>query len=230
VITPEMRAEMRRLVLAERWKVETVARRFHVHHSVVRRALRNDPPISMLETRPSGLDKFKSYIVERLAEYPELTSVRLFADLRERGFKLGIAQLRRYVASVRAPRSRKVYLRVEPDPGEQAQVDWGSFGFMRIGTCQRPLYAFSMVPSRQHQSVQSPLPRIRWASPVRANGGAGSISGGEGTRRGIDKISSIIVLLRTIVLVTSGYSRAGRILERAHGQFAHAREHTRATV
>lgn len=147
MITPDMRAEMRRLVIVEQWKIETVARRFHVHHSVVRRAIRDDAFDSLLEERPSGVDPFKAYIVERLATYPELTGVRLHAELSERGFTLGIAQLRRFVAQVRAPRSRKVYVRVEPDIGEQAQVDWGSFGAMRVGTCQRPLYAFSMVMS-----------------------------------------------------------------------------------
>jgi hypothetical protein len=30
--------------------------------------------------------------------------------------------------------SRKAYLRVEFEPAEQAQVDWGSFGHMRIGS------------------------------------------------------------------------------------------------
>ena len=39
MITHEMRAEMRRLVIREGWKFETVARRFGVHHSVVRRAV-----------------------------------------------------------------------------------------------------------------------------------------------------------------------------------------------
>ena len=44
MITAEMRVEMRRLVLVEGWKIETVARRFGVHHGTVRRALREDPP------------------------------------------------------------------------------------------------------------------------------------------------------------------------------------------
>jgi transposase-like protein len=42
MITAEMRAQMRRLVLVEGWRIETVARRFSVHHSVVRRALQDD--------------------------------------------------------------------------------------------------------------------------------------------------------------------------------------------
>lgn len=145
MITATMRAEMRRLVLVEGWRIETVARRYGVHHSVVRRALRDDAGERAAPT--SALDPFKPYIVERLVDLPQLTSVRLVEELRARGYTLGVAQLRRYVAQIRLPRPRKAYLRVETDPGEQAQVDWGSFGHMRIGTGQRPLSVFSMVMS-----------------------------------------------------------------------------------
>jgi transposase len=147
MITPEMRTAMRRLVLVELWKIETVARRYGVHHSVVRRAVRDDAPADTDIARPSALDAFKPYIVERITEYPELTGLRLYEELRSRGYSLGIAQLRRYLMQVRRPRARKAYLRIETEPGEQAQVDWGSFGAMRAGNAQRPLYAFSMVLS-----------------------------------------------------------------------------------
>ncbi len=39
MIDEAARAEMRRLVLGEGWKICTVARRFSVHHTVVRRAV-----------------------------------------------------------------------------------------------------------------------------------------------------------------------------------------------
>jgi transposase len=145
MITPEMRAEMRRLVLVEGLKVETVARKFCTHHSTVRRALCNEE--KQPKPVPSALEPFKPYIVERIMALPELTAVRLLKELRQRGYTAGIAVLRRYLAKVRAPRSRKVYLRVEVDPGEQAQVDWGSFGHLRVGTAQRPLSCFVMVLS-----------------------------------------------------------------------------------
>jgi len=145
MITAAMRAEIRRLVLVEGWRIETVARRYGVHHSVVRRALRDDA--GERPTPTSALDPFKPYIVERLVDLPQLTSVRLVDELRSRGCALGVAQLRRYVAQIRPPRPRKAYLRIETDPGEQAQVDWGSFGHMRVGTGQRPLSVFSMVMS-----------------------------------------------------------------------------------
>lgn len=146
MITAEMRAAMRRLVLREGWKIETTARRFGVHHSVVRRAIRDPQPNTERRPAPaSELDPFKEYLVQRLAEHPDLTSVRLFMELQLKGFKGGLAQLRRYVAKIRAPRARKAYLRIETEPAEQAQVDWGSFGHFRVGNTQRPLSAFAMV-------------------------------------------------------------------------------------
>jgi transposase len=145
MITAEMRAEIRRLVLRDGWKVETTARRFGVHHSVVRRTIRTECAAETPAPAPTVLEPFKPYIVERLTAHPELTATRLVLELREKGYAGGVAILRRYVAKVRSPRSKKAYLRVETEPGEVAQVDWGSFGQMRIGNTQRPLSAFVMV-------------------------------------------------------------------------------------
>ena len=123
-VLPEVEAEIRRLVLRDGWKVETAARRFGVHHTVVRRVTRTaDAP----EARPAAksiLDPFKPYLVERLTEYPELTATRLLIELKERGYEGGPAIIRRFVSKIRVARSRKAYLRVETEPGEQAQVEW----------------------------------------------------------------------------------------------------------
>jgi len=146
MITAEMRVAMRRLVLVEGWKIQTVARQFGVHHGTVRRALCDEErdPKAMAK---SGLDPFKPYLIQRLIELPELTAIRLFSEIKERGYERSITLLRDYVAEVRRPRHRKAYLRIEPEPGEQAQVDWGSFGHLRVGGTQRPLSVFSMVLS-----------------------------------------------------------------------------------
>ena len=146
-MTPEIRGEMRRLVLLHLWKIETVARRFGVHHSTVKRVLRDAEVGELPPIQKSVVDDFKPRIIQRITEAPELSAVRLLEELRQCGYQHGIAVLRRYVAQVRQPRSRKVYLRVEMEPGEQAQVDWGHFGHLRIGNSQRPLSAFAMVLS-----------------------------------------------------------------------------------
>jgi transposase len=143
-----MRAQMRRLVLVELWRIETVARRLGVHHSTVRRTLRDDHGGEYVKP-PSAVDPHKAFIVDELTKYPEMTSTRLLQELRARGYTHSVSILRRYVAQVRRPSPRKAYLRVEVEPGEQAQVDWASFGHMRVGRggAQRPLSAFVMVLS-----------------------------------------------------------------------------------
>jgi transposase len=148
MITAEMLSQMRRLVLVEGMKIETVARRFGVHHSVVRRALRESNGLMPTRLhRPSNLTPWKPYIVQRLTELPQLTAARIFTELRSRGYDGSAKNLRRYVSQVRGPKSTKAYLRVEFEPAEQAQVDWGSFGYLRVGKNQRPLSVFAMVLS-----------------------------------------------------------------------------------
>jgi transposase len=146
MIDEAVSGEMRRLVLGEGWAIGTVARRFSVHHSVVRRVVGSDETVPRAVVA-SVLEPHKAYIVERLEKYPELTATRLLAELRERGYEHGIAVVKRYIRKVRGPRSKKAYLRVETMPGEEAQVDWGSFGWMRIGGTKRPLNCFAMVLS-----------------------------------------------------------------------------------
>ena len=65
MITPELRTEIRMLVLRDGWKIETVARRYGVHHSVVRRAIADAPAEDAPDPRASALDLHKPYIVER---------------------------------------------------------------------------------------------------------------------------------------------------------------------
>lgn len=147
MIGADIRAEMRRLVLVQRWRIETVARRFGVHHSTVRRALRNGPDDGTPPLPQTVIEPFKPWILERLTEAPQLSGTRLYEELKARGYQHGVAAVRRYLVKVRHPRPRKVYLRVETEPGEQAQVDWGHFGHLRVGNSQRPLSAFAMVLS-----------------------------------------------------------------------------------
>jgi hypothetical protein len=140
-ILPEVEAEIRRLVLRDGWKVETTARPFGVHHTVVRRVIRSTDASEPKPAAKSILDPFKPYLVERLTEYPELTATRLLIELTERGYAGGPAVLRRFVSKIRGARARKAYLRVETEPGEQAQLDWVSCGSAPRGAslCARRL-------------------------------------------------------------------------------------------
>ena len=77
--------------------------------------------------RPSKLDPYKEIIDTRLAEYPELSAVRLFEEVRAAGYPGGYGQVKRYVREVRPRAPEEPVERFETDPGHQAQVDFAEF-------------------------------------------------------------------------------------------------------
>jgi transposase len=146
MISPELRAEIRRLHFAEHWKVGTIVEALRVHHDTVRLAIATEPARQALY-RPSQLDAFVPLIRDTLAQYPRLRATRLHEMLRSRGYPGSAVQVRRLVRILRPSASPTAYLRLRTLKGEQAQVDWGAFGTLRIGRGTRPLSGFVMVLS-----------------------------------------------------------------------------------
>jgi transposase len=148
VIPPELRARIRRLFFAEHWKVGTIAAELGVHHETVMRAIEADRfvrPDALV--RRSLLDPYRAFVTETLEQHPRLRATRLFEMIQGRGYQGSAVQLRRYVATVRPAARSEAYLRLQTLPGEQAQVDWGHFGSIRIGHAKRTLSCFVMVLS-----------------------------------------------------------------------------------
>ena len=77
--------------------------------------------------QPSKLDPFKEIIRTRLADYPELSAVRLFDELKAAGYPGGYGQVKRYVRAVRPRDPVEPVVRFETPPGHQAQVDFTEF-------------------------------------------------------------------------------------------------------
>jgi transposase len=75
-------------------------------------------------SRPTKLDPYQALIRERLATYPELTAVRLFAEVRAAGYLGSLTQLKVYVRQVRPRPEPEPVIRFETPPGKQAQVDF----------------------------------------------------------------------------------------------------------
>jgi transposase len=73
------------------------------------------------------LDQFRSIIDTRLAEFPRLTSMRLFAEIRAAGYSGGYTQLKEYVRRMRPAPAADPVVRFETPPGQQAQVDFAEF-------------------------------------------------------------------------------------------------------
>jgi transposase len=93
--------------------------------------------------RPSKLDPYKPQILRWLESYP-YSGVQILQRLREEGYQGGVSILRDYVSRVR-PRRSKAFLSLSFAPGECAQVDWGQYGSVTVGSTQRKLSFFVMV-------------------------------------------------------------------------------------
>ena len=146
-VGPEIEAEIRRLFHAEHWKVGTIARQLHVHHDVVRRVLGRLPARAERPPRPSSLDPYRDFVAEQLARYPKLRATRLFDMLQARGYPGSVRALRRLVATMRPAPSPEVFLRLQPLPGEEAQVDWARLDPLPVPGGERTLWVFLCVLS-----------------------------------------------------------------------------------
>jgi transposase len=93
--------------------------------------------------RSSKLDPHKGTVVRLLATHP-FTTQQLFQRLRETGYTGGYSILKQYVRTVRPPR-QPAFLTLQFAPGQCAQVDWGSAGFLTVGHTRRRLSFFVMV-------------------------------------------------------------------------------------
>lgn len=93
--------------------------------------------------RASKLDPFKAAIVRMLETHP-YSAAQILQKVSEEGFDGGYTIVKDYVRRVR-PRKSPAFLKLSFAPGECAQVDWGSFGTIRVGETSRRLSFFVMV-------------------------------------------------------------------------------------
>lgn len=93
--------------------------------------------------KASKLDPFKPTL-QRLLEKHPYTGMQLFQRLREEGYDGGYSILKQYLRLVR-PKRPPAFLTLTFAPGECAQVDWGEFGTVAVGSTRRRLSFFVMV-------------------------------------------------------------------------------------
>jgi transposase len=139
--------EIRRLFFAEHWRVGTIVTQLGVHPDTVRRALETARFARPAVVRPSLVDPYRAFLQATLQQYPRLRATRLFEMVKARGYPGSVVQLRRTVRTLRPGPVADAYLRLNLLIGEQGQVDWGSFGSIRIGRATRRLSAFVLVLS-----------------------------------------------------------------------------------
>ena len=93
--------------------------------------------------RPSKLDAFKGQIVAMLERHP-YSAQQILQQLHQQGYAGGYSILKEFVRLVRPPR-KPAYLMLEFAAGECAQVDWGQYGSVPVGSTRRRLSFFVMV-------------------------------------------------------------------------------------
>jgi len=146
MISSEQRAKIRRLFFAEHWKIGTIAAELGLHHDAVERAIEPERFTNRAyRTRATLLDPYRDFVRATLEQYPHLVCTRLLEMLRTRGYTGSVWPLRRWAARVRPTARHEAFFRLSTLPGEQAQVDWGSFGRIAMGNTQRLLSCFVMV-------------------------------------------------------------------------------------
>ena len=93
--------------------------------------------------RPSKLDPFKGQIIGLLERHPD-TAQQVLQQLRTQGYAGGYSILKAFVRLVR-PVRKPAFLVLAFAAGECAQVDWGSYGSITVGSTRRRLSFFVMV-------------------------------------------------------------------------------------
>jgi transposase len=146
VIPAELEERIMRLYFVEKWTVGTIAKQVGVHHTTVGRVLHSNGITKGIQ-RPSMVDPYLPFIEETLAKYPTLPASRLHTMVAERGYPGGPDHFRRLVARLRPRKPAEAFQRLRTLPADEAQVDWGHFGKVQVGSASRALSAFVMVLS-----------------------------------------------------------------------------------
>ena len=146
MISPEIRAQIRRYFYAEHWKIGTIASELGLHTDTVRNAIEADRFRGTRPIRQSIVDPWLGFIRQTLDQHPRLRATRIYQMVQDRGYTGSVVQLRRAIAGMR-PNVGEAFLRLQMFPGEQAQADWAHFGHVMVGRARRALSCFVITLS-----------------------------------------------------------------------------------
>lgn len=115
------------------YNITQISRTLRINRKTVRKYLRSEVyPGYRNQNRKSQLEQHRKYLETRLSQYPLLSSVRLYHELKERGYRGGYRMLCKFVGRIRQPQPPRAYIRVETPPGRQAQADWAEFPKVKL--------------------------------------------------------------------------------------------------
>lgn len=136
---------LRQLRDQDRLDITQIAAELRIHRQTVATWINRQEYQRRAVSRPrtSKLDPFKGTINHLLSRF-DYTASQLYSRLKEEGYTGGHTILDTYVARVR-PRTRQAFLKLQFAPGQAAQIDWGSAGFIPVGKTRCRLSFFVLV-------------------------------------------------------------------------------------
>ena len=126
--------------------ISEIARQTNTDRKTIRAIIKGPLVVTARPRRPKvqKLDPFRSYLEGRIGE-GVLNGQKLYQELLAQGYTGKARQVRRFVQPFRAARQHQATVRFETAPGQQGQVDWGSFGLIEHQGRQHRLYGFVMT-------------------------------------------------------------------------------------
>jgi transposase len=136
--------QLRLLADQKKLKASQIARELNLDLKTVQKWI-DQPRYRPRQSAPrlSKLDSYKGQIVALLERYP-YTAQQILQRVREQGFAGGYTLVKDFVRRVR-PVRQPAFLMLDFAAGECAQVDWGQFGSVSVGSTRRRLSFFVMV-------------------------------------------------------------------------------------
>ena len=132
MLTPEQQAEILALRFNDKRSVRSIARLLNVTRDSVDRVIKRRSVNLARQSSKKGslVDVFKDEIKGILTKDPFTPAPAVLIRLRSLGYMGGITIVRDFLKTERAipHRKREAFLRLDFEPGECAQVDWGEFG------------------------------------------------------------------------------------------------------
>src|SRR6266849_6220635 len=145
------------VALEERFMIREMYRKGVSISEIARRTGRDRKTIRQIVTAPDlaaakharqvkacKIDPYAPYLEQRMAE-GVLNARKLYGEILAQGYPGKESKVREFVHERRPEKEPMGTVRFETAPGEQGQVDWGSFGFITHHGRTYRLYAFVMT-------------------------------------------------------------------------------------